>query len=62
MNNKDNLNAMTVEELANFFCDAMDQIAERAVQFGCDICPVSHLCRKQYNGFRAWLTSEFEEK
>ncbi len=61
MNNRDKLNAMTDEELAAFFCEAMEKIADKTKdECCCDICPVSNICKKGHNGFLAWLRKEAE--
>lgn len=60
MTNRDNLNSMTNEELAELFCNAIDEFAGRADVHTCDYCPVRSLCKKGHNGFLAWLEKEAE--
>ena len=58
MTNREKLNSMTNEELASFFCDAMEDIADKADIDVCDICPVRKLCKKGQTGFLVWLNSD----
>ena len=61
MNNRDRLNAMTNEELAEVFCNAIDEFAGRADVDTCDYCPVRSICKRGHNGFLAWLNSDTKE-
>lgn len=61
MKNRDKLNSMTDKELADFFCEAMEIVADKADIDLCDICPVNSICKKGHNGFLAWLEKEAED-
>jgi hypothetical protein len=62
MNNRDKLNAMTDEELAELFCKTMEAIADdtKADDWCCDFCPARKICKSKHNGFLAWLRKEAE--
>lgn len=62
MNNRETLNAMTDEELSDFLCKTMEDIAEKTKEddWCCDICPVNKYCKKGKNGFLAWLRKRAE--
>lgn len=64
MTNRDKLNSMTDEELSDFFCKAMEDIADKTKDndWCCDLCPVTHICKKGHNGFLAWLKSDADPK
>jgi hypothetical protein len=63
MKNREKLNSMTNEELADLFCETMEKIIDKSdtvTQDLCDICPVKHLCKMGNNGFLVWLEKEAE--
>lgn len=65
MTNRERMNALPDAELASFFCDVMERIADKVDSDHddlCTICPVRKLCYKGHNGFLAWLTAEVEEE
>lgn len=58
MKNKEALRAMTDEELANFLCNLVEIVADKADKSVCDFCPVADMCERGKNGFIPWLESE----
>ena len=59
MNNREKLNALTNEELAEKLCDFVNDIADRAdIDDMCKLCTVNKQCRRGHNGFVAWLSQE----
>lgn len=62
MNNRENLNSMTNEELAEKLCDFINAVADKAdIDDMCKLCPVNKHCRKGHNGFVAWLGQEAQD-
>lgn len=63
MTNREKLNAMTDEELQNFFCDKIEWLHEHSeVDYDmCEPCPFKKYCRYKHNGFLHWLEMEAEE-
>jgi hypothetical protein len=64
MTNREKLNSMSDKDLAGFFCEAMEKIAEKVDSDHddmCTICPVRKMCRKGSNGFLNWLQADAEE-
>ena len=62
MTNREKLNAMSDQELAELFCKAMEDIADKTKgdDWCCHICPATDLCKKKHNGFKKWLEKEAE--
>jgi hypothetical protein len=60
--NREKLNAMTDQELAELFCKTMEDIADKTKDddWCCDLCPVSKICKAKHNGFLKWLEKEAE--
>lgn len=63
MTNRDRINAMSNEELADLFCRTMEDIADKTKEkdWCCDICPVFKICKARHNGFLAWLEQNASE-
>ena len=62
MNNREKINSMTDEELAEKLCDLINDIADKVDKDDmCDLCPVNKNCRKGNNGFVAWLSQEAKD-
>ena len=62
MKNREHLNSLTNEELAEKLCDFVNDIADRAdIDDMCKLCPVKKQCRRGHNGFAAWLSQEAKE-
>ena len=63
MTNREKLNAMTDQELADLLCSTMEKIADKTTDdndWCCDLCPVTKICDKKQNGFLRWLEKEAE--
>lgn len=62
--NRDKLNAMSNDEIKDFFCDALAQIHEdcRVEYDMCEPCPFRKYCRYKHNGFLHWLEMEAEDE
>ena len=58
MTNYDRIKAMSVDELASFFCNI---IAVVEVEDPCAICPARKHCRYGHTGMKDWLESEVAE-
>ena len=58
MTNYERIKAMSVDELASFFCNI---IAEVEVEDPCTICPARNHCRYGHTGMKDWLESEVTE-
>ena len=67
MNNKEKINAMSVEELGNKLCDLVKEVLYRAekknsdFEADCDYCPAQHFCQWGKAGFITMLEQEAEE-
>lgn len=67
MNNKEKINAMTIEELGDKLCDLVQEVMYRAEKADshfdsdCKYCPVYPICIKGKNGFKVILAQEAEE-
>lgn len=59
MTNYERIKAMSVDDLAAFFCNII--IAEVEVEDPCTICPARKHCRYGHNGMKDWLESEVSE-
>lgn len=67
MNNKEKINAMTIEELAGKLCDLVQEVMYRAEKADssfdsdCKYCPAYQFCKKGETGFIAMLAQEAED-
>lgn len=67
MNNKEKINAMTIEELAGKLCDLVQEVMYRAEKTDwrfssdCKYCPANQYCEKGKTGFIDMLAQEAEE-
>lgn len=63
MTNREKLNSMTNEEIAEKLCYLVELVADAAGHdaAGCLYCPVSKLCRYGKPGFIEYLEKEAEE-
>lgn len=62
MNNKEKINAMTIEELGDKLCDLVQEVMYRAdFEADCKYCPAHQYCSKGKNGFITMLEMEAEE-
>lgn len=62
--NRDKLNAMSNDEIKDFFCGALEQIYDdcRVEYDMCEPCPFRKYCRYKHNGFLHWLEMEAEDE
>jgi hypothetical protein len=58
MTNYERIKAMSVDELASFFCNI---ITEVEAEDPCAICPARKHCRYGHTGMKDWLESEVAE-
>ena len=59
MNNREKLNQMSDEEIADMLCTFVNDVAARAdIDDMCDLCPVNKLCKHGCAGFITWLKQE----
>lgn len=62
MKNREKLNQMSDEELAEKVCDFINAVAEKAdIDDMCDICPFNKLCSHGHPGVAVWLGQEAED-
>ena len=67
MNNKEKINAMSIEELGDKLCDLVQEVmwsiekADSRFDSDCKYCPANQFCKKGENGFKVMLAQEAED-